>query len=124
MGIKVGSLTEPGECKAALIKYYQGPNTAESEVAATKAALADQIRAKEVAEAPAAQAKTQAAEAAAAADREKAETAAASPITAGSEFEATKAALADQIRAKEVVVTPSPSAVSSSHALRAKGALS
>eukprot|EP00614_Pseudopedinella_elastica_P019335 CAMPEP_0172650692 /NCGR_PEP_ID=MMETSP1068-20121228/242422_1 /TAXON_ID=35684 /ORGANISM="Pseudopedinella elastica, Strain CCMP716" /LENGTH=255 /DNA_ID=CAMNT_0013465061 /DNA_START=818 /DNA_END=1586 /DNA_ORIENTATION=+ len=79
VGIKVDNLTEPGECKAALIKYYQGLNTAESEVEATKA-----LR---------------------------------------QEVEATKAALADQIRAKEVVVTPSPSAVSSSHALRAKGTL-
>ena len=139
MGIKVDNLTEPGECKAALIKYYRGLNTAGSEfeatkalrqeVEATKAAPAYQIRVKVAAEVPAAQAKAaaqkkaQAAEAAATADREKAEAAAASHNTAKSKVGAAKAALADQIRAKEVVVTPSTSAVSSSHALRAKGAL-
>ena len=48
VGIKVGNLTEPGEYKAALIKYHRGPNTAKSEVEATKAGLADEIRAKEV----------------------------------------------------------------------------
>ena len=62
VAIEADNLTEPGECKAALITYYRGLNTAESEVEATKAlrqevdapkaALAGQIRAKEAAEAP------------------------------------------------------------------------
>ena len=68
--IEVGNLIQPGEFKAALIAYFRGPglNTAESEVEATKAlhqeveatkaALSDQTRATEAAEAPAAQAKT------------------------------------------------------------------
>ena len=49
--IKVDNLTEPGECKAALITFHQGRNTAEcqenKEVDAPKAALAILIRAKE-----------------------------------------------------------------------------
>ena len=32
VGIKVGNLTESGECKAALITNYRGLNTADSEV--------------------------------------------------------------------------------------------
>ena len=62
VGIAVEDLSDQGECKAALITYYRGLNTAESEVEATKAlrqevdapkaALAGQIRAKEAAEAP------------------------------------------------------------------------
>ena len=61
MGITVEDLSDQGECKAAHITYYQGPSTAESEVEvakalrqevdAPKAALADQIWAKEAAEA-------------------------------------------------------------------------
>ena len=64
LGITVEDLSDQGVCKAALIMYYQGPNTAESEVEATKAlrqegekanapkaALADQTRVKETAEA-------------------------------------------------------------------------
>ena len=39
------------------------------------------------------------------------------------EVDTPKAALADQIRVKEAAEAPSPSAVSSSHALRAKGGL-
>ena len=38
--MKADNLTEPGECKAALITYYRGLNMAESEVEATKEALA------------------------------------------------------------------------------------
>ena len=37
VNITVENLNDQGECKAALITYYQGPNTAESEVEATKA---------------------------------------------------------------------------------------
>ena len=82
VGITVEDRNDQGECKAALITYYQGLNTAESEVEATRALRQE-----------------------------------------GEEVDAPKAALANQIRAKEAAGAPSPSAVSSSHALRARGFL-
>ena len=60
MAITVGDLSDHGECKAALITYYQGPSTVESEVRTTEATgtpppsagAASEVRATEATGAP------------------------------------------------------------------------